>query len=385
MTRVAFVLDGPTFQGSVNYFRNLISALALLPDRPVLPYVFIAKTATQELADTFRGATVVRTSLLDDRSLGGRIRRRLKRHLHGRDPLLTVLLAVHRIRILSHSGPLRGGGVRTIGWIPDFQHSYLPTFFDDAERGRRDAEFRDLVDGCDIVVLSSVAAQNDLAAFAPDAIPKSRVLQFVPSIEQAAAVPLVELEVKYGFQAPYFYMPNQFWIHKNHRIVVGALARLKDQGLSPTVLMTGSTKDYRHPDHYDTLIALATKLGLADSFRVLGMVPYADLLSLMQHALAVLNPSLFEGWSSSVEEAKALDKIVLLSNLPVHLEQAPPRGVFFDPADADDLAAQMRRVMEAADPASVPALALTLSRSYHSDRLRFADSYRRIVVDAIAA
>ena len=385
MTRVAFVLDGPTFQGSVNYFRNLISALALLPGRPVRPYVFIGKTATQELADTFREATVIRTSLLDDRSLGGRVRRRLKRQLHGRDPLLALLLATHRIRILSHSGPLRGGGVRTIGWIPDFQHSYLPTFFDDAERGRRDAEFRDLVDRCDIVVLSSVAAQNDLAAFAPDAIPKSRVLQFVPSIDQAATVPLADLEAKYGFQAPYFYMPNQFWIHKNHRIVVEALARLKDQGLPATVLMTGSTKDYRHPDHYDQLIAQAKKSGVADSFRVLGMVPYGDLLSLMQHALAVLNPSLFEGWSSSVEEAKALDKIVLLSNLPVHLEQAPPRGVFFDPADADDLAAQMRRVMEAADPARVPAAALTLSGSYHSDRLRFADSYRRIVLDATAA
>ncbi|MEO8938083.1 MAG: glycosyltransferase [Burkholderiaceae bacterium] len=385
MTRVAFVLDGPTFQGSVNYFRNLVSALALLPDRPVRPYVFIGRTATQELADTFRGAKVIRTSLLDDRSLGGRVRRRLKRHLRGRDPLLALLLAAHRIRILSHLGPLRGGGVRTIGWIPDFQHIYLPTFFDDAERGRRDAEFHDLVDRCDMVVLSSVAAQNDLAAFAPDAIAKSRVLQFVPSIEQAAVVSLADLEAKYGFHAPYFYMPNQFWIHKNHRIVVEALARLKDQGLAPTVLMTGSTKDYRHPDHYDRLIAQATKSGVADSFRVLGMVPYGDLLSLMQHALAVLNPSLFEGWSSSVEEAKALDKIVLLSNLPVHLEQAPPRGIFFDPADADDLAAKMQRVMEAADPAAAPATSLTLSDTYHQDRLRFAESYRRIVIDAIAA
>ena len=383
MTRVAFILEGHTFQGSVNYFRNLFAALALLPGRPVVPCVFVGTEAPADLVSTLQDAEVIRTSLLDERAFLGRVRRRLKRMLGGRDPLLAMQLRRAGIRVVSHSGTFPHGTFKTVGWIPDFQHTYLPAFFDEAERGRRDAEFRALASGCDIVVVSSKAAQDDLAAFAPEAVARSRVLRFVPSIGGTAAVPLAELEARYGFRAPYFYMPNQFWIHKNHRLVIDALARLKQDGVSTTVLMTGSTKDYRHPHHYDELVAHAHTLGVGDAFRVLGMVPYPDLLSLMQHAVAVLNPSLFEGWSSSVEEAKALDRTVLLSNLPVHLEQDPPRGVFFDPTDAADLASKMKHVLEVSDPADQPVTSFTMSRQYGNDRLCFAETYRRIVVELV--
>ena len=56
----------------------------------------------------------------------------------------------------------------------------------------------------------------------------------------------------------------------------------------------------------------------------------------------MLQPSLFEGWSTTVEEAKSVGKPILLSCLPVHYEQNPPRGVFFDPMNADDLAEAMQ-------------------------------------------
>jgi glycosyltransferase involved in cell wall biosynthesis len=177
-------------------------------------------------------------------------------------------------------------------------------------------------------------------------------------------------------------MPNQFWIHKNHRIVVDALEVLKSRGIRPTVLMTGSTKDYRHPDHYADLMSRVERNGLADSFKVLGLVPYADLLSLMHHSLAVINPSLFEGWSSSVEEAKALGKTVLLSNLAVHLEQNPAKGIFFDPANADDLAAKIAAVMERGQHESCGS-DLALSETYKADRMRFAARYEDIVVELV--
>ena len=39
-------------------------------------------------------------------------------------------------------------------------------------------------------------------------------------------------------------------------------------------------------------------------------------------SVALLNPSHFEGWSTTVEEARALGVPMLLSDLDVHLEQA---------------------------------------------------------------
>ena len=51
-------------------------------------------------------------------------------------------------------------------------------------------------------------------------------------------------------------------------------------------------------------------------------LPYAELLVLMQGARALINPSRFEGWSTSVEEARTLGVPMLLSSIAVHREQA---------------------------------------------------------------
>ena len=57
--------------------------------------------------------------------------------------------------------------------------------------------------------------------------------------------------------------------------------------------------------------------------------------------MAVLNPSRFEGWSSTVEEAKSIGKPVILFRIGVHIEQNPPNGRYFDPDDAEGLASIM--------------------------------------------
>ncbi len=299
-----------------------------------------------------------------------------------RDLLLAPLLARHKIDVLSHSGPIWPmKKIRNIGWITDFQHLHLPEFFGESERAQRSALFRRMACDCHRVLLSSETAQRDLAMFAPDALHKSRVLRFVPEIDFAAAqTSLRDLEKKFAFHGPYFYLPNQFWIHKNHKIVIEALAELRKEGVHATVLATGSERDYRHPSHFPNLMAQVHSLGLTESFKVLGIVPYGDLLSLMRHSLAVINPSLFEGWSSTVEEAKALGKTILLSDLPVHREQNPRRGVFFDPANARDLASKMRAIITNSGEQTASDTFMH-NDAYISERLRFAREYQNIVVE----
>ena len=60
-------------------------------------------------------------------------------------------------------------------------------------------------------------------------------------------------------------------------------------------------------------------------------------MSLIYHSLAVINPSYFEGWSSSVEQANAYDKIIILSKIKVHLEQNPDNAYFFNPDNSNSL------------------------------------------------
>ena len=75
-----------------------------------------------------------------------------------------------------------------------------------------------------------------------------------------------------------------------------------------------------------------------------GNVPRADVALLMRASVAMLNPSLFEGWSTTVEEAKSLGVRLVLADLPVHREQVGAAADFFDPVDPAAIAACLERV-----------------------------------------
>jgi len=60
--------------------------------------------------------------------------------------------------------------------------------------------------------------------------------------------------------------------------------------------------------------------------------------SLMFNSISIINPSLFEGWSTTVEEAKTYGKNIILSDIPVHREQSPERCIYFDSSNAGELA-----------------------------------------------
>jgi len=119
---------------------------------------------------------------------------------------------------------------------------------------------------------------------------------------------------------------------------VEALTLLKPRFPEIVVACTGSTFEFHKPGFFSKLIKLVRQRGLEQNFRYLGVVPHEQIYPFMRQSLAVLQPSLFEGWSTTVEEAKSLGKSVLLSALPVHLEQDPPGGVYFDPHDPQALA-----------------------------------------------
>ena len=67
------------------------------------------------------------------------------------------------------------------------------------------------------------------------------------------------------------------------------------------------------------------------------MIPYNDVIHLMYASCAVINPSFFEGWSTTVEEAKSLKKDLIVSNLRVHIEQLKENARFFNPDSYEEL------------------------------------------------
>jgi len=372
--------------GGLNYLRNLLQAVAGLDGRKIEPVLFTGTRTDASVAAEFSFMPVVRTGALD-RGHPLWIMRKATQRVLRCDRILEKVLSAHGISILSHSGDLgRGARIRGIGWVPDLQHRHLRHFFSAEQFAQREAQIAQALGACVRLIVSSETAAMDLRAVSPQHAEKIRVLRFVSGLLHGGALPEAgALRARYAIDAPYFHLPNQFWAHKNHEVIVEALGRLKASGRSVTVVATGLMEDSRQAQHVEKLMQQVARDRLEKLFRPLGVVPYRDMLGLMRHAVAVINPSLFEGWSTSVEEAKSMGKAVVLSDIPVHREQAPERGLFFDPRDADAAARALWEVWSgfdsAADEAAVDRAAAALPA-----RLRgFAEGYQDIVLEALGA
>ena len=86
--------------------------------------------------------------------------------------------------------------------------------------------------------------------------------------------------------------------------------------------------------------------GLVEQVRILGVVPRSDYVQLIRAAALVVQPSRYEGWSSVVEDARALGKRMVLSDIAVHLEQEPPGSSYFHTGNANDLARRLTERLE---------------------------------------
>lgn len=384
MIRVGLAL-GASWLGSVNYYRNLLNAIHALPDRRIEPVLLVGQRADDGILAGLPPIEVIRSDWLDPITPRWAVRK-VWQQTFASDPFLERFLRSHRIDVLSHSDFLgKHAALPAICWIGDFQHRQLPQFFSRPERLYRDRDFKMQCQHATRILLSSHDAQRALANFAPSCVEKSHVLQFVaqPHVD-GKTTELPALHDRYGFTGPYFHVPNQFWAHKNHRLILDALAILKDRGEPVLVISTGATEDYRQPRYFEQLMAHGEALGVLDSFRMLGVIPYNDLVGLMINAVALVNPSRSEGWSTSVEEAKSLGKQIILSNLPVHREQAPRDGIYIDPDDATALADAMWQAWTTFDPV-VDGERSTTARHQLPGRVRaFAEAYQEIVMEVSA-
>ena len=272
--RVCFFIGGSDapWLGGLNYMKNLVAAL--VEDVPEIEAVLLTGQAFDpDALAGFPDVEVLRTPLLDRRH-PARVLREVVRRGTGRDRVLERWLARRGVELLSHGLPLgSGSALPTISWIPDLQHARLPELFDSGEIAHRDAWFRRVCREADVVLLSSEAARGDLEGFSDEGFRKSEVLRFVVDpLLSAGDVDARRVMERHSIDGPFIHLPNQFWIHKNHELVVEALRLLSEEGAAVRIVATGDTHDYRAPGHFDRLMERVRDLGLGTSFSALGRV-----------------------------------------------------------------------------------------------------------------
>jgi glycosyltransferase involved in cell wall biosynthesis len=374
--RVGFLpVGGGAWAGGRNYLWNLLKAVSLVEPRRLQPVLMCHAGEADDLSvpgvERFERGGIFADPRVERVST-------LARYLVGRDLVEERWLRRARIDVLSHGNPLGRSRIPWIFWVPDLQHRNFPEFFTRTDLVLRDSIYRGALRDAATVITSSAAARDDLVRFFGRGKADLAVLHFVSS--PRVALEKLASKEKLGAPGRYFHLPNQFWKHKNHAVVIEALAQAPDV----VILATGAKEDYRNPRHYDELMARVQELGLGERFRHLGMVGYDRMIALMRHSIGVINPSLFEGWSSTVEEAKSLGKQVLLSDIAVHREQAPERGRYFSPHDPEALSALLRDLWSSVDETEEEAAVLAAAEALPGRMRAFGEAYQEIVVAAHA-
>lgn len=328
--------------GGAYYVRNLVCALGLLPahERPRLVVI-----GDQRAFDYLRGETAYPGLVrIEPGALGRAVARTLPFGL-GRDS--------REIDVILLGGP-DGFEDRAVQWVPDFQEKRLPQFFPPEEVQARFVRNTAWFDRHRHVMVSSRDVKADLERFYGGHANRAHVVPFASFVERdLAKVTPADVRARYGLPERYFACTNQLWAHKNHGVVIRALGLIDPGREIPPVVLTGKEDDYRDPAYAPSVRRLAAELGVERRLRFLGFIPRADQLALSQGAVCVIQPSLCEGWSTVVEDAKAMGKQVLASDIAVHREQLAANADFFAPDDAEALARLIERYADE-DPVPQP-------------------------------
>lgn len=350
MIRVAFALiGGKNWTGGHNYLLNLLCALSQHARGRVQPVLFVGEDIGEEDLAPFTailGTEVVRSSHFNEALKGPRLREAV---LIGSDRSALRQFRAHDVRVVFEAAQFYGWRlpIPAIAWIPDFQHRHLGRMFGFKTYWRRELGFRAQVLGGRDVMLSSQDARQDCERFYPATRGRTHVARFaICSVPRVSASEARAIADRYELPDTFFFLPNQFWTHKNHECVIEALRLLMARSSRVVVAASGLEMDPRDPEHFQRLKALIHAAGLEKNFALLGLIPHQHVLALMRASAALINPSAFEGWSTTVEEAKAMGTPLILSSLRVHREQAKDKALYFD----NDSPQQLARILETFEP-----------------------------------
>ncbi|HEY5792075.1 MAG TPA: glycosyltransferase [Chthoniobacterales bacterium] len=277
--------------------------------------------------------------------------------------------------------------VAQVGWIPDFQHVHLPEIFSAEELRARDRLFEEIARQCELVSFTCEAAAAEYRESHPAQAAKARVLRF-PSLmwrENLSADP-ARVARKFHLPAKFALAFNQMWKHKNHLVLPPAAAEVLRKHPDFYLVVAGMPADYRDPQnrYLSAFLQACAECGVHDRIFLLGGISREDLVDLFRCAALIIQPSFHEGWSTSVEDAKALGRPLACSELPVLREQAP-HAAFFDPRHPASLAGALGPLWSAVRPgpdlpneARALAAARDDAQSYGESLLAVAEEAARI-------
>jgi len=323
---------GAGWHGGITYIASLIAGFQTLPvsEAPEL-FILIDSYHSKDFplfSDSFREVSGI---IL----IGNEIK---KDDLDVDLPVIAVADLLESSKYIDYMFPINFDalpGYAFSCWIPDLQHKTYPEFFKSDDIAARESKLNYVLENSKSIIVSSESVRNDILRNY-EFKGKIDVIHFYSRFDMnALASSDFSVYKEFALPKKYFICCNQFWAHKNHETLFKALSLVDDK---VHVVFTGAKKDYRNEGFYNYLEKLIDHLKIRNKITILGFIPREQQLHLIRNAVAVIQPSLFEGWSTVLEDARIFNKEVICSNIDVHKEQNLSTAHYFDPLSTAELA-----------------------------------------------
>ena len=231
--------------------------------------------------------------------------------------------------------------------VLDLQHEYFPEFFSSQDLIDRKNAFNRSINNAEyLIAISEYTRQTviDKLKISADKIETAHLAaDKIFKDKRSFNITLKNnILAKYNLSNfNYFFFPGNTWKHKNHSTIIRALRILNQHSnIKHHLVCSGADRD-----QIKSLSKLITSLNLNDYVHFLGYCPTEDLPGLYQGAVAMVFPSLFEGFGMPLVEAMESDCPIICSNATCLPEIAGDAALFANPYIAKEFAVAMNDVI----------------------------------------
>ena len=277
-----------------------------------------------------------------------------------------------RIEAIHLPWPLIPGIKNPIQWIPDLQDIEEPNFFSLEERSARKSQ---IIDAIEINTAFYFSSKHTEGIFKEE-YPRGKtigVVRFAADSKKRKHKSTINCNL--CLDSGFYYVPNNWWKHKNHSLLIDAFMKYKKLGGRKHLILTGQEDDYRWPSYQGTI---HTKLETASNIHNFGFCSLETRNALYSNSFCVVQPSLYEGWSTSVEESLTYKKRLIVSDITVFKEQLEgvENYLKFDRTNVESLVSAF---FELEKEPSKPIVVNPKERE-----LRFHDDLRSLIISAFS-
>lgn len=154
---------------------------------------------------------------------------------------------------------------------------------------------------------------------------------------------LDHLHLRYGVRTPYLLAVSRFDPHKNVLRLIGAYERVRDMHPGVQLVLVGGPHTTDYSEKVKERIDALNKISM--TINVIPYVEETDMPLLYRESLALVYPSLHEGFGLPVLEAMACNTPVVTSPVSSLPEVAGDAALYADPYSEQDLANTIHRLL----------------------------------------